>query len=117
MFQATIEVLDVYLINIATMKTTQLPNLLTSHGDYSIIQHSNEIYVISGYNYKNLLTPLVEKLSMSAGWKMCSNINIPRSNAAAVSVGIKIYVLGGNSGYKNFTIIDTIEEYDSTQNL
>ena len=113
LFQTTTEILEIYIINILTLSAARLPNLITSHADFCLIYHCGEVYAISGYNYKNLLSPIVEKYDLKTVWKMCASLSIPRSYATPVSINNKLYVLGGNTGYKTESLTNIIEEYDN----
>lgn len=115
--QTTIEILEIYVVNIITLQVTRLPDMTTSHADFSLIYHKGEVFAISGYNYKNLLSPIVEKYSLASGWKTCKSLKIARCHFAVVSYTEKIFVFGGNSGYKQESITGVIEEYDSRNDV
>ena len=106
-----------YVVNILTFQVTKLPDTNTSHADFSMIYHRGEVYVVSGYNSRNLLSPVVEKYSLSEGWRLCGSVRFPRSHAAVASVKNKIYVLGGNAGYKDESVTDAIEVYDDLMDV
>lgn len=104
------------VLNVSTGVWRQAPSLPVTHWAGPALVINNKLHVISGAGSTNTETVahhfVLDLANESAGWTSLAPLPLPRVHAAAVALGGKIYVVGGELSHTHTGDTSDVQIYD-----